>query len=38
MTTDGPDSFRDLFRGSQVQRVIRDSPCPVAAIPIPKEI
>ena len=36
MTTDGPDSFRDLFRGSHVQRVVRASPCPVATIPIPK--
>jgi nucleotide-binding universal stress UspA family protein len=36
MTTDGPDSFRDLFRGSHVHRVVRDSPCPVATIPIPK--
>jgi nucleotide-binding universal stress UspA family protein len=37
MTTDGSDSFRDLFRGSHVQRVVRDSPCPVATIPIPKQ-
>jgi nucleotide-binding universal stress UspA family protein len=36
MTTDGPDSFRDLFRGSHVHRVVRDSPCPVTSIPIPK--
>ena len=36
MTTDGRDSFRDLFRGSHVHRVVRDSPCPVATIPIPK--
>jgi nucleotide-binding universal stress UspA family protein len=36
MTTDGPDSFRDLFRGSHVQRVVRLSSCPVATIPIPK--
>jgi len=36
MTTDGPDSFRDLFRGSHAHRVVRDSPCPVATIPIPK--
>ena len=36
MTTDGPDSFRDLFRGSHVQRVVRASPCPVVTIPIPK--
>lgn len=38
MTTDGPDSFRDLFRGSHVHRVVRGSPCPVVAIPIVKEI
>jgi nucleotide-binding universal stress UspA family protein len=37
MTTDGPDSFRDLFRGSHVQRVVRASPCPVVTIPIPKD-
>jgi nucleotide-binding universal stress UspA family protein len=37
MTTDGRDSFRDLFRGSHVHRVVRDSPCPVAMIPISKE-
>ena len=36
MTTDGPDSFQDLFRGSHVYRVVRDAPCPVATIPIPK--
>ena len=36
MTTDGPDSFKDLFRGSHVQRVIRASTCPVVTIPIPK--
>jgi nucleotide-binding universal stress UspA family protein len=36
MTTDGPDSFQDLFRGSHVQRVVRASPCPVATIPVPK--
>ena len=37
MTTDGPDSFKDLFRGSHVQRVVRAASCPVAAIPIPKQ-
>jgi nucleotide-binding universal stress UspA family protein len=37
MTTDGPDSFKDLFRGSHVQRVVRASPCPVVTIPIPKD-
>ncbi len=36
MTSDGLDSFRDLVRGSHVQRVVRASPCPVATIPIPK--
>ncbi len=38
MTTDGPDSFRDLFRGSHVHRVVRGSPCPVVAIPISKDV
>jgi nucleotide-binding universal stress UspA family protein len=37
MTTDGPDSFRDLFRGSHVHRVVRGAPCPVTAISIPKK-
>jgi nucleotide-binding universal stress UspA family protein len=37
MTTDGPDSFRDLFRGSHVHRVVRGAPCPVTAISIPKQ-
>ena len=36
MATDGPDSFRDLFRGSHIQRVVRGAPCPVTGVSLPK--
>ena len=37
MTTDGRDVLMDALRGSHTERVVRGAPCPVVAIPIPKE-
>lgn len=37
MTTDGRDVLIDALRGSHMERVVRNAPCPVAAIPIPKQ-
>ena len=33
MTTHGHDSFGDVLRGSTTERVIREAPCPVLAVP-----
>lgn len=37
MTSDGRDSFLDRFQGSHAEQVVRGAPCPVAAIPVPKQ-
>ena len=37
MTTDGRDVLLDTFRGSHTERVVRGAPCPVVAVPIPKD-
>ena len=33
MATDGRDGFLDAFRGSHSERVLRQAPCPLLAIP-----
>lgn len=37
MTSDGRDSFFDRFQGSHAEKIVRAAPCPVAAIPVPKQ-
>jgi nucleotide-binding universal stress UspA family protein len=38
MTSDGRDSFLDRFQGSHAEKIVRAAPCPVAAIPVPKQL
>ena len=34
MTTDGPDGFLDGLRGTTSERVLRNTRCPVANLPV----
>jgi nucleotide-binding universal stress UspA family protein len=36
MATDGRDGLLDVFRGSHTERILRQAPCPVATVPLPK--